>query len=156
MSSSLPSDPDARSSAPRPSGRYRYSAGRPLDPCEGVHPEMTPDSQPPATASGVPDSPAALFAMQDKPSNPRPEKPERQPSAKVEEVFAYLEKIDTCAAEELELARRLVRRLEAFHDEVVDDMRNDADASHSQIIAWSIDADRLMRSRLLLESIDLD
>jgi len=35
-------------------------------------------------------------------------------------------------------------------------MREDNDAKHSQIIAWSIDADRLMRSRMLLESIDLD
>jgi len=155
VSNSIPSDPNGRGNVERPSGRYRYSAGRPLDPSEGYHPELTTDNQP-CTSAGVPDSPAALIAMQDKSRNPRPEKPERQPSARVDEVFAYMEKLDTCAADELELARRLVRRLEGLHDEVVEDLRNDADASHSQLISWSIDADRLMRSRMLLESIDLD
>ena len=49
-----------------------------------------------------------------------------------------------------------MRGLESFHDDVVEELREDDDAKHSQIIAWSIDADRLMRSRILLESVDLD
>ena len=35
-------------------------------------------------------------------------------------------------------------------------MKDDEQAKHSQIVAWSIDADRLMRSRILLESVDLE
>ena len=35
-------------------------------------------------------------------------------------------------------------------------MQEDDGAKHSQIVAWAIDADRLMRSRLLLESVDLE
>lgn len=94
--------------------------------------------------------------MQDNSSTPRPEKPERKPSAKVEQVLDLLDRLETGAAEDLDLVLKLVRKLENFHDHVVEEMRDDDEASHSQLIAWSIDADRLMRSRLLLESVDLD
>jgi len=116
------------------------------------------DATPAPGGSDVPASPTQLIAMQqDKPpSSGRPEKPERQPSAKVRELFDLLDRLDTSAAEDLEIACRLVRRLEIFHDEVVEDLQEDAEASHSQLIAWAIDADRLLRSRLLLESVDLE
>ena len=49
-----------------------------------------------------------------------------------------------------------MRRLEAFHDEVVDELKGDADARQSQIVSWAVDADRPYRSRMLLESVDLE
>jgi len=94
--------------------------------------------------------------MQDSSSTPRPEKPEPKTSVKVEQMLELLDRLETSAAEDLDLVQRLVRKLENFHDQVVEEMREDNDASHTQLIAWSIDADRLMRSRLLLESVDLD
>jgi hypothetical protein len=152
---SNPEPTDAQVPAQR-SGRYRYCAGRPLDPIEATHPELTADGSPAIESSGVPDSPAALVAMQDSSNTPRPEKPERKTSAKVEQVLELLDRLETSAGEDLHLAQRLVRKLENFHDNVVEEMRDDQEASHSQLIAWSIDADRLMRSRLLLESVDLE
>ncbi|QPN66548.1 hypothetical protein [Synechococcus sp. CBW1006] len=137
------------------SGRYRYCGGKAIDPNEGVHPEMVEAEQPQPIASEIPNSPQELIAMQqNKPE--RPEKPERQQSAKVKEVLDLIEKLDTDAAEDQQIALTIVRHLESFHDDVVKEMQDDTDAKHSQIVAWSIDADRLMRSRLLLESIDLD
>ncbi len=139
----------------RPRGRYRFQGGRPLDPDAGVHPEMVADQSVERVAAEIPNSPQELMAMQEnKPE--RPEKPERQQSAKVKEVLDLIEKLDTDAAEDQQIALAIVRHLESFHDDVVKEMQDDADAKHSQIVAWSIDADRLMRSRLLLESIDLD
>ena len=157
MSSPSPSDPSGAGAGARPSGRYRYCAGRPLDPSEGVHPDLASAAAPASAASGVPASPAELIAMQNQPpASARPEKPERQPSAKVAEVMARIDQLDTSAAEDLQIVRQLVRRLECFHDEVVEELRSDDEASHAQLIAWAIDADRLMRSRLLLDSVDLE
>jgi hypothetical protein len=34
-------------------------------------------------------------------------------------------------------------------------MRQDDDASHNQLISWTIDADRLMQARILLGTVDL-
>ncbi len=152
---SNPEPSDANASA-QCSGRYRYCAGRPLDPSEGLHPEFHADAAPARQESGVPDSPAALIAMQDRSNAPRPDEPERKPSAKVEQVLELLDRLETGAAEGLDLVQRLVRKLEHYHDRVVEEMCDDEEASHSQLIAWSIDADRLMRSRLLLESVELE
>lgn len=145
----------------RPNGRYRFCAGRPVDPEEGVHPEMRSDAAAANRTSltdseAIPSTPAELIAMQDKSDHSRPEKPERQTSANVTQVMELIDKIDTKASDDLEIAFRLVRRLESFHDEVVDEMRNDADASHNQLISWAIDADRLMQARILLGNVDLE
>lgn len=140
----------------RATGRYRYCGGQPADPHEGVHPEMRDHGTEATDFSGIPSSPAELIAMQDKSNHPRPEKPERQTSANVTRVMEVIDQLDTKAAEQLEIAYRLVRRLESFHDEVVDEMRNDADASHNQLISWAIDADRLMQARILLGNVDLE
>ncbi|MFM7676085.1 MAG: hypothetical protein ACKO5F_10995 [Synechococcus sp.] len=151
-----PSQPENPSSGEpqRRSGRYRYSGGKPADPNEGVHPEMV-DADPSAPgAAGIPASPEELFAMQARLE--RPEKPERQLSAKVQEVLDLIDQLDTTAQEDQQIALTLLRQLEVFHDEVVEEMRDDEEARHSQIIAWAIDADRLMRSRILLESVDLE
>jgi hypothetical protein len=146
------------------SGRYRFRDGEAVDPNEGVHPEMRNDgsaalqreiSQPANNAESIPASPAELIAMQNESSKPRPEKPERHTSAKLTQIIELIDKLDTKAAEDLEIASRLVRRLETLHDEVVDDMRDDPEASHNQIICRAIDADRLMQARILLGNVDL-
>lgn len=159
-------EPGARQEQTKPSGRYRFRSGQPVDPNEGVHPEMRAkdatslhqqSNQPGGSASeAVPSSPAELIAMQNNANKPRPEKPERTPSANVTQVMELIDKLDTKAAEDLEIAFRLVRRLESFHDEVVDEMREDDDASHNQLICWAIDADRLMQARILLGNVDLE
>jgi hypothetical protein len=141
----------------RRSGRYRYQRGQAVNPDEGVHPEMVEREQPAGTAAGIPNSPQELIAMQeDKPGKDRPEKPERQQSPKVKDVLELIEKLETSAAEDQQIALTLVRRLESFHDEVVDELKEDADAKHTQIVSWAIDADRLYRARMLLESVDLE
>jgi hypothetical protein len=144
------------------SGRYRFCAGRPVDPSEGLHPELADTAQAVPLAAGIPSSPQELIAMQSNDNMPdndraeRPEKPERSRSAKVNEVLELISKLETSGLEDQQIALSLVRGLESFHDGVVEELRDDDDAKHSQIIAWSIDADRLMRSRILLESVDLD
>jgi len=144
------------------SGRYRFCAGRPVDPSEGLHPELADTAQAVPLAAGIPSSPQELIAMQSNDNIPdndraeRPEKPERSRIAKVNEVLELISKLETSGLEDQQIALSLVRGLESFHDGVVEELREDDDAKHSQIIAWSIDADRLMRSRMLLESVDLD
>ncbi len=136
------------------SSRYRFRNGKPVDPSEGLHPEMTEDSLAVPLQSGIPNSPQQLIAMQTK--DQRPEKPERGQSPKVKEVLDLIDKLDTNAYEDQQIALTLVRHLETFHDGVVEEMRDDEEAKHSQIVAWAIDADRLMRARVLLDSVDLD
>ena len=154
------------------SGRYRFCAGRPVDPSEGLHPELADTFQAVPLAAGIPNSPQELIAMQSNDNSAdncagntpdsknnraeRPEKPEKAKSDKVNEVLELISKLDTSSLEDQQIALSLVRGLESFHDGVVEEMREDDDAKHSQIIAWAVDADRLMRSRMLLESIDLD
>lgn len=142
-------------------GRYRFVAGRAVDPAEAAaldacHPELEGQDSPLQAGSSVPESPAQLIAMQNNAPKPRPEKPEPQPNPTVKKVMELLDTLEATPAEDLEIAVRLVRRLEGYHDSVVDDLRDDDSASHNQIVAWAVDADRLMRSRLLLESIDLE
>lgn len=148
----------AANGADRADGRYRFQRDRALDPDEGVHPEMA-SHQPAASVSrAIPDSPEQLIAMQrsQRPEQAeRPEKPDHQPSAKLQQLLDLIDQLDTSAAEDQQLALRLVRRLEQFHDDVVSDLREDEEASHSQIVSWAIDADRLYRCRMLLESVAL-
>jgi len=135
-------------------GRYRFQGNRPLDPAAGVHPEMAADQADAPQGAGIPNTPEELIAMQEnKPE--RPEKPERQQSVKVKQVLDLIEKLDSSAAEDQQIALTLVRKLENFHDGVVEEMQKDDDAKHSQIVSWAVDADRLYRARMLLESVDL-
>ena len=139
----------------QPRGRYRFQGGEPLDPDAGVHPEMATGQHNAPVGAGIPNTPQDLIAMQEnKPE--RPEKPERLQSAKVKEVLDLIEKLDTSAAEDQQIALTLVRRLESFHDDVVAEMKDDGNAKHSQIVSWAVDADRLYRARMLLESVDLE
>lgn len=134
--------------------RYRFRNGQPVDPNEGLHPEMTDDALAAPLSSGIPASPQQLIAMQT--HEERPEKSERIQSPKVKEVLDRIESLDTTAHEDRQIALVLLRHLEAFHDGVVEEMEGDDAARHSQIVAWAVDADRLMRARMLLESVDLD
>ncbi|MFM8525620.1 MAG: hypothetical protein ACKOCM_08380 [Cyanobacteriota bacterium] len=155
------SDPSQPSATPperepeRASGRYRFQAGEPADPDEGVHPEMVDIDQGAMTKAGTPNSPEALFTMQAS-RTVRPEKPEFQLSPKVKQVLDLLESLETDPAEDHQLALFLVRQLEGYHDGVVAELQDDEEARHSQIVAWAVDADRLMRCRMLLESVDLE
>jgi hypothetical protein len=156
MSESSDARPGSQANEPsQPRGRYRFQAGRPLDPDAGVHPEMAAGQDAAPFGVGIPNSPQELMAMQEnKPE--RPEKPERQQSAKVQEVLDLIDKLNTSAGEAQQIALSLVRHLENFHDEVVQEMKDDPEAKHSQLISWSVDADRLYRARMLLESVDLE
>jgi len=139
----------------QPRGRYRFQGGRPLDPEAGVHPEMAADQAAAPVGAGIPNSLQELIAMQEnKPQ--RPEKPERQTSAKVQQVLDLIGNLDTTAGEDQQIALAIVRHLETYHDDVVKEMQDDAEAKHTQIVSWAVDADRLYRCRLLLESVDLE
>jgi hypothetical protein len=149
-----PSADDAKAA----NGRYRFQAGRPVDPDDGVHPELRSSALNDTTATpsiAIPNSPDQLIAMQEN----KPERHEKgaQPrSPKVSQVLEQIEKLETNAYEDQQIALALVRHLEQFHDNVVEEMQEDSEAKHSQIVSWAIDADRLMRCRMLLDSVDLD
>jgi len=149
-----PSADDAKGA----NGRYRFQAGKPVDPDDGVHPELRSSAFNDTTAGpavAIPESPDQLIAMQEnKPE--RHEKRTQPTSPKVKDVMDLIDKLDTNAHEDQQIALALVRHLEQFHDNVVEEMQDDNEAKHTQIVSWAIDADRLMRCRMLLESIDLD
>ena len=150
-----PADATPGPQANQPRGRYRFQGGQSLDPDAGVHPEMVSGQDNAPVGTGIPNSPQDLIAMQsNKPE--RPEKPERQHSPKVKQVLELLKTLETSAAEDQQIALVLVRQLESFHDDVVAEMRDDEEAKHAQIVSWAIDADRLYRARMLLESVDLE
>lgn len=149
--------PSPDGSAPgqgRPAARYRIRGGVPVDPDEGVHPEMRADGLAAGPRQGIPASPSELFALQENAGLPWPETPEPALSARVQQVLELIERLDTRPADDLALALWLVSRLESFHDGVVEEMRHDGGASHTQLISWAIDADRLMQARILLENVD--
>ena len=108
--------------------------------------------------SDVPGTIDELIAMQQKneskDNDARPEKGDKV-TEKVRQVLDCIEKLDTSAAEDQQIALAIVRQLEKFHDDAVKDMVEDRDSKRSQLAAWAVDADRLMYCRFLLESIDL-
>ena len=140
----------------RSGGRYRFRLGRSLDPHEELHPEMV--DQGVEVGSDVPGTIDELIAMQQKneskDNDARPEKGDKV-TEKVRQVLDCIEKLDTSAAEDQQIALAIVRHLEKFHDDAVKDMVEDRDSKRSQLAAWAVDADRLMYCRFLLESIDL-
>ncbi len=112
-----------------------------------------PHDSSPADSDPIPTSPEQLIAMQ---QPRRPEKPERQQSPLVKQALDLISGLDTSEGEDLQIALAIVRHLEQLHDSVVEEMVDDAEAGHGQIVRWAVDADRLYRCRLLLESVDLD
>ena len=61
----------------------------------------------------------------------------------------------TSPSEDQQIALALIGRLEELHQAVVQQLQQDPDASHRQIIHWSIDSDRLLHARNLLANVDL-
>jgi hypothetical protein len=149
---SLPDDESAH-----PSGRYRQKDGTPLDPNEGLHPEMAEADLMPAAAAGIPSSPEALIAMQSRGGDDDAADPDRQPlSEKVKKVLALIEELETSSLEDQLIALALVRQLEQHHEQVMEGLLKDEGACHQQIMLWATDAERLMHCRMLLESVDLE
>jgi hypothetical protein len=139
-------------------GRYRFRLGRSLDPHEELHPEMA--EEPVDVSSEVPGTIDELIAMQqkDKPEPSRPEKPEKpdKVTEKVRKALDYLGELGNSPSEDQQVELHLLRQLESFHDQVVADLQSDATAKHTQISSWSVDADRLMHCRIILESIEFE
>jgi hypothetical protein len=135
-------------------GRYRFRRGYSVDPHEDLHPEM--GEQAVEVGADVPSTISELIAMQqaNQSDEPLPSKPERL-TTKVRRVLDLIDELETTAAEDQQIALSIVRQLECYHDDIVAKMQEDADAKHNQIVAWAVDADRLMQSRILLESVDL-
>ncbi|MCP9925857.1 hypothetical protein KBY79_11625 [Synechococcus lacustris C3-12m-Tous] len=127
-------------------GRYRFQAGKPIDPNSEIDAE---------SVSCVPNSPQELISMQENKSD-YPEKTERQRSEKVKEIMELIDKLDTSPLDDQQIAIALISSLEQYHDGIVDQMCDDSDAKHSQIVSWAVDADRLMHCRHMLSSVDLE
>ena len=127
-------------------GRYRFQGDKPIDPNGDINT---------GSNSYVPNSPQELISMQEnKPDYP--EKNERQRSEKVKEIMELIDKLDTSPLDDQQIAIALISSLEQYHDDVVERMRDDSDAKHSQIASWAVDADRLMHCRYMLSSVDLE
>ena len=147
----------AFSSSSSSNGRYRFIKGSQLDPLEIIHPEM--DIQESNLVGEVPNTINELLAMQESDSSSAiPEKPDKDNkyTANVKKIFEMMHELDTSASEDHQIATALVRHLENYHDKIVDELQEDVDASHSQIASWAVDADRLMRCRILLESVSIE
>lgn len=85
-----------------------------------------------------------------------PEKRTRDWTTKIKEVVAMISRLDMEPGEDMQIALWLVRKLEEFHRYVVAELKNDRDANHDLIATWATDAERLLQSGILLESVDLD
>ena len=57
----------------------------------------------------------------------------------MKELLERIEQVDCNVLEYQQLALTLVLYLERCHDEVVAEMNDDDEATHHQIISWSID-----------------
>ncbi len=148
---SLPADESAQ-----PSGRYRQKDGTPLDPNEGLHPEMAEADRVSPAAAGIPMTPEALIAMQSRGRDPNETETDGPPvSEAVMKVLALIEALDTTSLEAQMIALALVRQLEVHHERVMAGLLTDEAACHQQIMLWATDAERLVHCRMLLESVDL-
>lgn len=87
----------------------------------------------------------------------RPQKSAKgeKPSPKVQKVLDWWGEQELSPADDKEIALAILRRLEQFHDETVEEMVNGDDSKRSQLAAWAVDADRLMLCRVFLEGIEL-
>ena len=138
-----------------PSGRYRFYGQIPLDPNEGVHPEM----QDPGEGGGTaPHSPDALIKMQAPPAKTGrldDSGGAEELTIKVKKALSLLKMLDLSLAEDKQVALAIVRHLESYHDEVVEDLVERSESKRSHVAAWAVDADRLMLCRIFLEGIEL-
>ena len=153
MANNQPQGPDQDPQPP--SGRYRYRGRSPMDPDEGMHPEI----QDPGVGGGsAPHTPEDLIKMQALCARPnRPEKSTKSDknTLKTKQALEFLEKLDLSPAEDKQVALSILRHLESYHDDEVEALIECSDSKRSQIAAWAVDADRLMLCRIFLEGIDL-
>ncbi|MFM7675151.1 MAG: hypothetical protein ACKO5F_06120 [Synechococcus sp.] len=156
MSNTTSASPPPPSEEPRRrSGRYRLQGGRSLDPSDGVHPEMLEEGTVLPVGGATPASPRELMDLQE--NRPTcPAKPERTLSANVKAALNLIDSRSNTPQEDLQIVLTLVRRLEAFHMEVTEELKSDEAAAHGQIALWAVDADRMMQARLLLELVELE
>lgn len=135
-------------------GRYRFQLGQALNPHEDQHPEMREQLN--DISAEVPSTIEELLAMQVI-SNQNIGNINKSVKAtnKVKMVLDMIKKIETNAAEDQEIALTILKHLEKFHDTTVENMLEEEENEQSQLVAWSVDADRLMHCRILLEKIRL-
>ena len=147
--------PASDADAPAVSGSYRFCRGVPLNPQQGIHPEL----EDPGEGGGIaPRSPEELIRMQRRAT----EQSRPQKSAKGEKLPPKVQKVIDCwgeqelsPAEDKAIALAILRHLEQFHDETVEEMVNADDSKRSLLATWAVDADRLMLCRIFLEGIEL-
>lgn len=111
------------------------------------------DAGQPDLFAWAPDSAEQLLAIQQLPPAGLPAP---FTSTRVEQVLAFIHRLDTSALEDQQIALTIVRQLEVLHQEVAAEMRADPNASPVQVAGWAVDADRLQQCRILLDSISLD
>jgi hypothetical protein len=138
-----------------PSGRYRYRGLTPMDPDEGLHPEI----QYPGVGGGsAPNTPEDLINMQETSAKPsRPDKPPKnhKNTLKAKQALDFLETLELSPAEDKQVALSILRHLESYHDDEVEQLIESTDSNRSQVAAWAVDADRLMLCRSILEGVEL-
>ena len=96
--------------------------------------------------------------MQASHSSPsRPDKPTKneKTTLKVKQALEFLEKLELSPAEDKQVALSILRHLESYHDDEVEELIESTDSKRSQVGAWAVDADRLMLCRIFLEGIEL-
>jgi len=49
----------------------------------------------------------------------------------------------------------ILRHLESYHDDEVEELIESSDSKRNQVAAWAIGADRLMLCRIVLEGVEL-
>lgn len=124
-------------------------------PQEGLHPEA---QDPGPVTPSVPSSPEELIKMQRHHAQPsRPEKTGKGDPVppKVKQAVDWLAALACSPAEDKAIALAILRNLEQFHDDAVEEMVNADTSERSQLAAWAVDADRLMLARRFLEGIEL-
>ena len=152
---SNPQPPHSGEDPQPPSGRYRYRGRTPMDPDEGLHPEV---QDPGVGGSSAPHTPKDLINMQASSASPsRPDKPTKndKTTLKTKQALDFLEKLELSPAEDKQVALSILRHLESYHDDEVGELIESTDSKRSQVAAWAVDADRLMLCRIFLEGVEL-
>ena len=152
---SNPQPPHSGQDPQPPSGRYRYRGRTPMDPDEGLHPEI---QDPGVGGSAAPHTPEDLINMQASCASPsRPDTPTKndKTTLKTKQALDFLEKLELSPAEDKQVALSILRHLESYHDDEVEELIESTDSKRSQVAAWAVDADRLMLCRIFLEGVEL-
>ena len=85
-----------------------------------------------------------------------PEQHARDWDTKIKDAVATISRLNMEPREDIQVALWLIRKLEEFHRYVLAELKNDQGANQDLIATWAMDAERLLQSGILLESVDLD